>query len=156
MAWGGGDGTACFSHDCPPAPWVPRNDPALTLTAFVDRLLNAGFPRNYYAISPTWPYDHYPMAELAQADWVHQPGEFPQWPQGPDAEGAVSCHDTYPYTANQWYCLMYSGGDHRRVLLDQLPTNALPFHYARIGVGFAVTDDEAHDGIWVVVVSEAP
>mgnify|MGYP001611263779 FL=1 len=118
--------------------------------------MNAGFPETWAGPYPSYPYDYYPMAELIQADWVHLGTEFPQWPRGPDAIGAVTCHDVYPYVANQWYCLMYNGGDHRRALLDQMPTDAVPFHYARIGVGFAATSDDTWDGFWVVWVTESP
>lgn len=100
--------------------------------------------------------DYYPMAEIVQADWVHEVGEFPQWPTGPDPEGAVSCHDAYQYVANQYYCFMYTLSDHRKIVLDQLPTGVGVFHYARIGVGFATTDNESYDGFWVVHLTEAP
>jgi hypothetical protein len=144
MAWGGGDGSPCYAHDCPPAPWVPLrpHTPPWNLTIFDNRLMNAGFPEFYYT---PWAPDYYPMAEVAIAGWAGDP------------EGAVSCHGTYPYTQPAPpYCWMNSSSGHREILLDRLPTNVPPFHYKRIGVGWASHPDPNWGGFLVAHLSEYP
>ena len=53
--------------------------------------------------------------------------------------------------------LAQAGGEYRKALLDQIPADWQPFHYARIGVGFAPTGtDDGWDGFWVVFFSAWP